>query len=319
MNIANCIFKPLEFITGKIIGPPEIVVIETTNRCNLSCFMCYRLDWLNECGDMPLSLFKEIIKSLKHRPEQIWCHGGGEPLMYPDICEAIDYAYEKCRPKVLAISSNGTLLTRQMADNLAKTRLNWLNISIDGSDEDTYQRIRNTPLQPVIENIKYFKSISRIPVIINYTLMKNNIRSLLSLPELALSAGVDRINVQHIKLLGRQVKEERITDGPSEFRRIRNIVRRKAQDYKIPCRVPRFPHPIHICILPFRQIYFNFKGQIAPCCIAIHLSLEKNFADINGINIREWRKRVIRGDFPAECIKFCYIRNRRKIKWTEKI
>jgi hypothetical protein len=96
-----------------------------------------------------------------------------------------------------------------------------------------------------------------------------------------------------------------------DFEWIRRIVIKKAADYKVECSIPPIPIPMVRCDLPLREIYFNSKGQIAPCCIAIHLSLENDFKEVNGKQIINWRRKVIRGDFPAECMQFCYVNKRR--------
>lgn len=306
MNIFGRVVQALEFKTGRMLAAPEFVVIETTNRCNLNCLMCYRHTHLRECQDMDLDLFKRIIRSLSH-PQEIWCHGGGEPLLNPYICEMINYAYDICRPKILALTTNGTLLNRSMAGRIAKTKLNSIIVSIDGTSEDIYQEIRGFSLREVVENVAYFRSITKIPIMIQYTVMKRNLADLSLLPELALSMGIDRINVQHLIAFNEQLKDQQITDTAQEFERIKALVLKKAADYKIECSIPPVPVPMARCDLPLREIYFNSKGQIASCCIAIHLSLEGDFRKVNGKQITSWRRKVIRGDFPAECRQFCYV------------
>lgn len=293
--------------SGMITLPPEIAVIEITNRCNLNCVMCYRLTYLKEIGDMDFSLFKQIVKSIKGA-QYVCCQGGGEPLLHPQVFEMIEYAHKVCAPKTLTITTNGTVLTREMARKLASSKLSVLHVSIDGSDKETYERIRGFDFDQVVANVRYFKSVSRIPTVIQFTVMKENLQSLLGLPRLVKSMGAEKMNVQHLLKWNDQMNNMRVLDGVYDnFERVRMTVLEEAEKLGIECSVP----PIGLverCDLPFRQVYFNFKGEIAPCCVAIYLLLEKSYSDINGERIRDWRRRVGRGDFPEECRRFCYVK-----------
>jgi len=301
-----------DFETGMVHGPPEIAVIETTNRCNLNCVMCYRLEHLRGMGDMDLNLFTQIAQTLRGA-NHICCHGGGEPLLHPHIFEMIDYAWEECHPETLSITTNGTMLTRSVARRLQASKLNRMFVSVDGTDEQTYESIRGFPFEQIVENVKYFKSISTIPTVIQYTVMRQNLHSLSGLPRLVSRMGADGINVQHLITWNRETERMRIVDLIGEFQEIKRRVTEEAKDYAIECTIndiPGYPFYLDKCDLPFRQVYFNYRGEIAPCCIAIHLCLEKDFKQRNGSSIRDWRRRVIHGDFPDECKVFCYVRGR---------
>lgn len=308
MGIVKSVVQKFAHLTGVVLGVPEIVVIEPTNRCNLNCTMCYRREHLKETGDMSLGLFKKIAQSVKGA-RHICCHGGGEPLLHPQIFEMINYTYEICHPETLSITTNGTLLNQEMARKLQASKLNRLYVSIDGADKQTYEAIREVPFEEVVENIRYFKSISEIYTVIQYTVMKQNLKSLLNLPQLVSYMGAEAINVQHLLNWNLQIGNQRIIELYNQFQEIRERVIEQAKQYGIECYIPPIPSGLDKCDLPFRQIYFNFKGAIAPCCVAIHISLEKDFNRRNGKNIRHWRRRVIRGDFFPECQQFCYVKS----------
>lgn len=293
-------------------GPPEIAIIETTNRCNLNCIMCYRLEHLHGTGDMELGLFKQIAQTIRGA-NHICCHGGGEPLLHPHIFEMIKHAWETCRPEILSITTNGTMLTRDVAAKLHASKLTRLFVSVDGADKRTYESIRGFSFDQVVENVKHFKSISNIRTVIQYTVMRQNLKSLLGLPRLVSRMGADEINVQHLIAWNRETENMRIVDLIDEFHKIKRKVTQESKEYGIECNVnemPGYPSYLEKCDLPFRQAYFNFRGEIAPCCIAVYLHLEKDFRQRNGSAIRAWRRRVIRGDFPEECRRFCYVRSR---------
>ena len=297
--------KKFAHATGMMLGAPEIAVIETTNRCNLDCIMCYKHEHLKETGDIDFELFKQIAQAVKGA-RHICCHGGGEPLLHPRIVEMINYVHDTCHPETLSITTNGTLLDRKMAAKLRVSKLNTLFVSIDGASKETFESIRGTSFERVVENVRYFKSISKIPTVIQCTVMKQNLASLPGLPKLVSHMGAERINVQHLLSWNVQAEKMRILDLYDEFKRVREQTMQEAEQYRIECNIPPIPQ-LDRCDLPFSQVYFNFKGGIAPCCVAIHITLEKSFRKINGRNIKNWRRRAIQGDWPDECRRFCYV------------
>ena len=62
---------------------PNIIQVELTNRCNLSCSMCIRHFWNARLGDMNYDLFKKIDRKYFKISNRIDLYGGGEPLVYP--------------------------------------------------------------------------------------------------------------------------------------------------------------------------------------------------------------------------------------------
>lgn len=136
--------------------------------------------------------------------------------------------------------------------------------------------------------------------------MKPNLASLPALPTLVSYIGVERINVQHLLSWNAQAEKMRIIDLYEEFEKVRGKTMEAAEKYGIECSIPPIPQ-LDRCDLPCNQVYFNVGGGIAPCCVAIHITLEKSFRRINGKNIRNWRRRAIKGDWPDECKRFCYV------------
>jgi len=65
-DIVDLVYHPVPSI--------ERLYLELTNRCNLSCEMCYRQDWNEPLGDMS----KEILSSIE-----------GEVAAFPDLKEVI--------------------------------------------------------------------------------------------------------------------------------------------------------------------------------------------------------------------------------------
>jgi radical SAM protein with 4Fe4S-binding SPASM domain len=68
---------------------------------------------------------------------------GGEPLLRPDFLTVHRYAIQK--GLLVTFFTNGTLLTPQIADQLAELRPRSIEITLYGATRETYQRITGIP------------------------------------------------------------------------------------------------------------------------------------------------------------------------------
>lgn len=128
----------------KLYKHPELrqLFFEVTLRCNERCFHCgSRCESDSENG-LPLSKFKEILDEVKENFDisrlQL-CITGGEPLLYPDFFELMSYAHELGYN--WGMTSNGTMITKEVAKKLHECGMGTISISIDGLEE-THDRQR---------------------------------------------------------------------------------------------------------------------------------------------------------------------------------
>ncbi len=103
--------------------------VEVTDNCNLNCTGCYR----NRIeGNRPVDAIKnDIDKLIKITNCDSICVAGGEPLIYPQITEVIEYiSAKKVKPM---ISSNGVNLTPELAGELRDAGLAKIHFHIDST------------------------------------------------------------------------------------------------------------------------------------------------------------------------------------------
>ena len=94
---------------------PRHIFIETTANCQLSCSYCPRE---KRQDNMDFSLFKSIVdECTEHGPRSFSLHLFGEPLLYPNILEAIGYIKKKDKRHTVLLTTNGILLNK-FADSL---------------------------------------------------------------------------------------------------------------------------------------------------------------------------------------------------------
>ena len=116
--------------------------IELTNRCSRTCDMCAFHSKLalfrfpNE--DLPLELFKKIIDESEGKTT-LKLNYSGDPLLYPHLTEAIEYAKKKGVVEI-RFNTSGDLLTGDMMKKLIKAGLDRILLS-DYDDPDLKEKI----------------------------------------------------------------------------------------------------------------------------------------------------------------------------------
>jgi len=111
-----------------------IVVWNTTRTCNLKCVHCYTdSDHKTYRGELSTEEGFDLIEDLAGFKIPSLLFSGGEPLIRPDILSLIEKASEKnIRP---VISTNGTLISRDMARDIKNAGVVYAGISLDGMEE----------------------------------------------------------------------------------------------------------------------------------------------------------------------------------------
>src|SRR3972149_5713671 len=96
-----------------------VVVWNVGQRCNLKCIHCYSQsrDIEYPC-ELTTKEAKAMLDDIADYGSPVILFSGGEPLMRTDLLELISYAKQKGLRAV--ISTNGTLITRDKANELKK-------------------------------------------------------------------------------------------------------------------------------------------------------------------------------------------------------
>lgn len=109
---------------------PLALDIELTNKCNLHCDRCPfhgdDVPYPREPKNMELGIYKKIIDEGVYKGlKSVKLNYGGEPLLYPQIITAIEYAKWKGILDV-QLNTNGLLLTNKMCLDLIHSGLDLL-------------------------------------------------------------------------------------------------------------------------------------------------------------------------------------------------
>jgi len=133
--------------------PPLLVAWNATYRCNLSCSHCH-IDADDRCAGDELTEVeaRAMIDDLAEMRVPVLLFSGGEPLVREDVLDLARYASAKGLQPLL--STNGTLIDRQMAERIHSAEVHYAGISIDGLEATHNQFRRNSrAFQDAVEGI----------------------------------------------------------------------------------------------------------------------------------------------------------------------
>jgi Fe-coproporphyrin III synthase len=164
-----------KFLPGKLLYPPEWLVLGVNNTCNLHCKMCdVGVDYTasnfyqNLVGTsplhMPLDLFKKIADQASiYFPNVKLGYAFTEPLVYSQLYESLKYARDK---NLFTSITTNALSLKKWADKLIEAELDELYISLDGP-ADIHNQIRGNSksFEKAIEGIDYLLTQKKRPSI----------------------------------------------------------------------------------------------------------------------------------------------------------
>jgi len=128
----------------KLYREPELrqLFLELTLKCNLECFHCGSRCTGRSADGLPVGKYQEILREVKTNfdiSRMQLCITGGEPLLYPDFFELMNYA--KDLGYTWGMTSNATLITPEIAHELREAGMATISVSIDGTEE-THDALR---------------------------------------------------------------------------------------------------------------------------------------------------------------------------------
>ncbi len=212
---------------------PIYIRIKPTNCCNQNCYYCGSKDdnvpedrLFDKKAMIPWNKMEEIIQDMADiKVKAVTFSGGGEPLVYPYIENALRMIKDK-KIEYSAIT-NGQALEGGKAELLADAK--WIRVSIESASADTYAKIRGVnTFDRVISNISNFvqNKNPQCTVGINCVVTKDNYKEIYDLCNLMSGLGVNNIKFSPLRLDGdlgeyhkpiRQIVEKQIERAQKEF------------------------------------------------------------------------------------------------------
>src|ERR1700758_251679 len=202
---------------------PRLIFWEVTKGCNLRCIHCRATATeLSSPTDLPTGVALGIIDQIAESANPILVLSGGEPLYRSDIFQLARYATDKNLR--VALATNGTLVTKDVARMIVDSGVKRVSISLDGADAATHDTFRGIPgaFDAAVHGLRNLKTLG-MSVQINMTIARHNAHQLPEVLQLARNLGADAL---HTFLLvpvgcGVDIASEQMVP-PEEYERMLN-------------------------------------------------------------------------------------------------
>ena len=182
-----------------------VVVWNITRQCNLKCVHCYAQakDMLFK-NELSTEEGKNLIDDLAQFGVPVLLFSGGEPTIRQDLPELAAYAVKKGMRAV--ISTNGTLISEEMARTLKEIGLSYVGISLDGMEEihDRFRGVKGA-FKSAMKGIENSKKAG-IKVGLRFTINKINVSEITNVFNLLEDMDIPRVCFYHLVYAGRGSK-----------------------------------------------------------------------------------------------------------------
>lgn len=311
------------------------VKIKLTSRCNLTCSYCYywRIPHPEELTfEQLISLFKEL--------KEIGCRkihfSGGEVFLRKDIMDILKAA--KSYDFKVCITTNGTLINKNIAKEIVKLKVNSVTFSLDSPYAKLHDRQKGIKgsFNKMLKAIEYIKNANkkynkRTKIRINTVITRKNYRMLPEIVLLAKEIGVsdilfipvDEKKTKKIKrrLSKKQINEynkliapkifeiRKIAGFPLNFSLIYPFGKTKNDiEFSKNGQYALGYFKKNLCHAPFLHCFIDWSGNVFPCCMlqnkipSLGNIKEKHFQEIfEGESYQNFRK-----SFVKERISHCH-------------
>jgi AdoMet-dependent heme synthase len=222
---------------------PRLIFWELTKGCNLRCVHCRAsATELSSPSDLSTQAARDIIDQIAEVSSPILVLSGGEPLFRSDIFQLASYGTDKGLR--VALATNGTLVTKEVAEKIVASGVKRVAISLDGADAATHDKFRGIPgaFDAAITGFRNLKDLG-MSVQINTTIARHNAHQLPAVLELAKSLGADAL---HTFLLvpvgcGVDIAAEQMVP-PEEYERMLNWFYDRSLEGSIELKATCAPH-----------------------------------------------------------------------------
>lgn len=227
--------------------PPRLVFWETTAGCNLECIHCRRITVANQLLPQDLTTAEAfaMIDQIAAFGQPIFVLSGGEPLFRPDIFDIARHAADA--GLIVALATNGTLITADVARRIKESGIRRVSISFDGADAPTHDIFRGSgAFQKALTGIFHLHKAG-VPYQINTTVAKHNVHQM---PEtLALAKRIGAVAL-HLFLLvpvgcGVEIAEDKQI-SPTEYEAVLNWMYDAEMEGGIELKATCAPHYFRI-------------------------------------------------------------------------
>ncbi|MDP4143415.1 MAG: putative heme d1 biosynthesis radical SAM protein NirJ1 [Bacillota bacterium] len=211
-------------------GRGPVVVWNCTKTCNLKCRHCYAdADNKSHEGELNLAEAKEMLKDLREFNVPVVLFSGGEPLVRKDFFDLLTYASDIGLRST--ISTNGTLLTKDVCKRIKEIGVGYVGISLDGvgTRHDEFRGTKGC-FDSALRGIRNCIELNQ-RVGLRFTINKYNYDQLEDIFYLIKKEGIPRVCFYHLVYSGRGNEMVKEDISKEETRAAMDLIISKAAEF----------------------------------------------------------------------------------------
>jgi MoaA/NifB/PqqE/SkfB family radical SAM enzyme len=265
---------------------PRRVLLEPTTGCNHRCVMCWdhspRLAQPTGARHMPFDRVSSLLREMAEMgTEEVWLAGRGDPLVHPKAPDILQLIGSLGMRSI--ITTNGGLLTDELADRLCEWGLQQLSVSIDSGTPETYQQVHGGAPADRARILSLTKRLAgradRKPrLLVSMVLSQLNFRELLALVRDATEAGATGVVIGGMRPVPFDSTDLALSD--EDWARVRDDLAQAqemareagvdlATDNIRPVEKPRaaaWPYAEMACFIGHLFAVIDVDGVVHGCC-----------------------------------------------------
>lgn len=248
---------------------PFTVLIEPSSLCNFRCIQCFQSVqddsyFHSNRGNMPLEIFQLVIDQLRSWTgpdiKVLKLSLYGEPLVNRDFCTMLSMARAADIAERIETTTNASLLTREVAEQLVDSQLDYVRVSIYASTQERHRDITgsNLNIRRIHENLRVLQEIKKA---------RGSDRPFVSCKML------DSFNDENERFFDtyKDVADEVFLDKPHNWIKVKGVdfiqSYYKDSTTKAIADFERNSSPRIACPMAFTTMAIRTNGEVSPCCV----------------------------------------------------
>lgn len=206
-----------------------IVVWNITRRCNLHCMHCYSNSYDRPfSGELTTKEGLKVIDDLTEFQVPVLLFSGGEPLTRSDVFRLA--AHASAQGLRCSLSTNGTLITREMARKIREAGFGYVGVSLDGIGA-VHDKIRGFKgaFDASLQGIRNCQEAG-LKVGVRFTVHRKNKDQLPALFNLLEEKDIPRFCIYHLAYAGRGSRIRSFDLRPRETRQVVDCIFSQVRD-----------------------------------------------------------------------------------------
>lgn len=211
-------------------GRGPVVAWNCTKTCNLKCRHCYaNSDSKRYEGELTFNESKEFIDDLRDYNVPVLLFSGGEPLMRENLLDILAHANKR---KIRStISTNGTLLDKDVCKTLKRLDVGYVGVSLDGIGEN-HDKFRGVPgaFDSALKGIRNCIEAG-LKVGLRFTINRNNYKEIEEIFCLIKEENIPRVCFYHLVYSGRGNKMIDEDISKEKTRKVLDLIIKKSLEF----------------------------------------------------------------------------------------